>query len=287
MQDDMALLNILTQLQMASTDSFKDFETHEKEEETVAFSEICARSFEKILMHNNRSLYKEVDVTEEKVHKNGKIVIKTRKEKIRGKEIHGRFKTYLEKTPGAKELLSLCRLYRVWEPLRDSFMRFILTQDYPKYQFLTSLDEKEWLTDICKLVVKDYIMVQKYKVLKENKGSNPFVSSTIKALTIELINKREEVADKAEGVNAGFKDQGLSKKQIDEMFEKGDITEAMRLELIEKTMKVKTKILDEITLDVDARIEKLYKLSPKQSVAGEIEGIKNIIREIEDEEKSA
>lgn len=287
MQDNMSLLNILAQLQMASTDSLKQFQQHEDDEEQLSYIKISTRSFEKMLEHNNKDTYKEVTVTEEKVYKSGKIVIKTRKEKVRGNEIHGRFKTYLEKTPGAKELLSLGRLYQVWEPLRDSFMHFILERDYPKYQLLTSNEEQEWVMDVCELVVRDYIMVEKHKILKTRKGSEPFVNPTIKSLMIELVEKREEVGNKAEGVNAGFKDQGLSKKQIEEMYEKGDITNEVRLELIEKAMKAKAKILDEITLDVDYRIERMRKLLPAQSVAEEIKRVQSTILEIEKEDKSA
>lgn len=289
MEDNISLLDILKHIQMASTDSVKDFEKQENDEEEISYMKISARSFERMqqLPCNNLSLYKEVTITEEKIYKSGKVVIKTRKERVRGNEIQGRFKTFEEKTPGVKELISLCRLYRVWEPLRDKFMAFILLHDWPKFRELTSLDEQDWLKDICELVVRDVIMVKKHDRHKESKGRNPFINKTIKALMIALVKERKAVGEKAEGINAGFKDQGLSKKQIEEMYEKGDITAEMRLELIEKMMRARAKLLEDIALDADYRIAQFPKLMPKQSVTEELEEVQNTILEIEGEELSA
>jgi len=289
MQDNISLLDVLKHIHMASTDSIKEFEKQEREEEEISYTKICARSFERMqqLSCNKLDLYKEVTITEEKTYKSGKVVIKTRKEKVRGNEIQGRFKTFEEKTPGVKELVSLCRLCQVWEPLRDKFMAFILLYDWPKFRELTSLDEQEWLRDICELVVRDVIMVKKHDRYKDKKGSNPFISKTIKSLMIALVKERKAVGEKAEGINAGFKDQGLSKKQIEEMYEKGDITAEIRLELIEKMMRARARLLEDIALDADCRIAQFPKLMPKQSVTEELEEVQNTILEIEGEGQSA
>lgn len=287
MEDNISLLDVLLRLSMASTDSIKNFEKHESLEEEASYMQISTRSFEKMQMHNFKDLYKEVTITEEKTYKSGKVVIKTRKDKVRGKEIQGRLKTFVKNTPGAKELFALCRLYQVWEPLRDKFMAFILLHDWPKFQLLTSLDEQDWLKDICELVIRDAIMIKKHDKYHESKGCNTFINKTIKALMIALVKERKAVGDKAEGVNAGFKDQGVSKKQIEEMYEKGDITVEMKLELIEKMMRARAKLLDDIALDADYRIEKFRKLMPKQSVTEELEEVQGTILEIEEEGESA
>src|SRR5579871_2027727 len=104
-----SLLAVLAQLKMApaSTDHLKHFQVHENHEEIAAHTKIHQRTFERILAHNGFAIYQTIMSSEIKTYKSGKVVTKTKQERILGSDISGRWNEFVRQTEGAAELMDL------------------------------------------------------------------------------------------------------------------------------------------------------------------------------------
>lgn len=271
-------------LQMASTASLKSFQEMEDKEEQEACSMIYVRSDEQMAPHNGYAKEMGVTVVESiKNNKTGKVRIKTRNEKVKSNEIHRRLSAFRRAYPIVNEIIALGRLHGVVEPLTNKLVHFILNEDHwgDRLEALTDDVQKQWLQDNATLVIKDVITVEgKHNRLISDKIDN-FVNPTIKALIIALVEKRTEVAEAVEGINAAFKDQRLTEKQIEEDFKNGVTDEKTKNALLLESKKMKVAIMQKITNGIDQDIAELRKLIPRPNIQQKIEQINEIIPQLE------
>lgn len=119
---------------------------------------------------------------------------------ITGSQIHGVFKTFLDKTGHS---ISEAWLTGCVSPLTTAFVDWLLNDYTPRYRPLRNEDGKKWLADICYLVVIDWIMLEKYYRYK--RGEETFADDSVRSRMDRLVLVREVMAEVIQGISHSFK----------------------------------------------------------------------------------
>jgi len=127
-----------------------------------------------------------------KKRKDGTIELPTAKP-ITGSQIHGVFLTFLDKTEYTIEpwLTGYATM------LTAAFINWLLHSYTSRYRPLDNTEGKKWLTDICSLVVIDWIMVEKYK--RYMNGEKAFASDKVRQDMEYLMLLREAETEEIKG----------------------------------------------------------------------------------------
>ena len=131
--------------------------------------------------------------------KDGTIELPTPKP-ITGSQIHGVFKTFLDKTDHS---ISEAWLSGVIMPLTAAFVNWLLNSYTSRYRGLDNEEGKKWLADACRLVIIDWIMIEKYKQYKA--GDEPFADDSVRAEMETLMAIREAETEEIKGTSHSFK----------------------------------------------------------------------------------
>lgn len=119
---------------------------------------------------------------------------------ITGSQIHGVFKTFLDKTGYS---ISDAWLTGFIAPLTIAFVQWLLTSYTARYRLLRSEEGEKWLADACRLVVIDWIMLEKYYRYKD--GDETFADDSIRAEMETLMCIREAETEEIKGTSHSFK----------------------------------------------------------------------------------
>lgn len=130
--------------------------------------------------------------------KDGTIELPTAKP-ITGSQIHGVFLTFLDKTEYTIEPW----LSGYAATLTAAFINWLLHSYTSRYQGLRDDEGKKWLADICRFVVIDWIMVEKYN--RYMNGEKAFASDKVREQMEYLMLLREAEAEEIKGNMHSFK----------------------------------------------------------------------------------
>jgi hypothetical protein len=133
-----------------------------------------------------------------KKRKDGTIELPTAKP-ITGSQIHGVFLTFIDKTDYSIEAW----LTGYASTLTAAFINWLLHSYTSRYQGLRDDEGKMWLADVCRLVVIDWIMVEKYN--RYMNGEKTFASDKVRQDMEWLMILREAEAEEIKGNMHSFK----------------------------------------------------------------------------------
>lgn len=131
--------------------------------------------------------------------KDGTIELPTAKP-ITGSQIHGVFSTFLDKTGHS---ISEAWLTGFVTPLTAAFVSWLLNDYTSRYKGLRNDQGTQWLTDVCRIVVTDWIMLEKYHRYKA--GEKTFVSDQVRFDMEMLMIIREVESEEIKGDMHSFK----------------------------------------------------------------------------------
>jgi hypothetical protein len=119
---------------------------------------------------------------------------------ITGSQIHGVFSTFLDKTGHS---ISEAWLTGYITPLTAAFVQWLLTSYTARYRLLKSDEGQKWLADVCRIVVIDWIMIEKYNRYVD--GEETFADDSIRAEMETLMCIREAEKEEIKGDMHSFK----------------------------------------------------------------------------------
>ena len=131
--------------------------------------------------------------------RDGTIELPTAKP-ITGSQIHGVFGTFLDKTGHS---INEAWLSGVVAPLTIAFVQWLLTSYTARYRQLNNEEGKKWLANVCRLVVIDWIMLEKYN--RYMNGEKTFVSDAVRFEMEILMIIREVETEEIKGDMHSFK----------------------------------------------------------------------------------
>lgn len=151
-----------------------------------------------------------------KKKKDGTIELPTPKP-ITGSQIHGVFHTFLDKTDHS---ISEAWLTGVVMPLTAAFVNWLLHSYTSRYKALDNEEGKKWLADACRLVVTDWIMMEKYTRYKA--GEETFADDSVRAEMETLMAIREAENEEIRGTMHSFKHNETPEERDTAMQERHD-----------------------------------------------------------------
>ncbi|HEX3640185.1 MAG TPA: hypothetical protein VHV10_02725 [Ktedonobacteraceae bacterium] len=241
--NSMQALDLLSISSLVSTETHNDFEASEKKEEIEGFDRICKMAFYEMQLYNNIPLEQKVMETIIKRDRKGNITSTVEKTyNIKGSEIHGRWKEFINTNPSVLAAIQLRRLTGVRERIRDLFAEWILTESWEKFKLIKSEKQRAWVYDNANITVTNAILIEKHEQARS--GKKTFVDDTIRILMVNLITNREALGKQAAGVNRAFKLQGLGKDDI------RDLSAGEKEQIISAKGEVVESIAKEIRDDV-------------------------------------
>jgi hypothetical protein len=131
--------------------------------------------------------------------RDGTIELPTAKA-ITGSQIHGVFNTFLDKTGHS---INEAWLSGFVTPLTAAFVSWLLNDYTSRYKGLRNDKGTQWLTNVCHLVVTDWIMLEKYSKYKA--GEKAFASDKVREDMEYLMIIREVEAEEIKGDMHSFK----------------------------------------------------------------------------------
>lgn len=134
-----------------------------------------------------------------KKRKDGTIELPTAKP-ITGSQIHGVFLTFLDKT---EYTISHAWLSGYATTLIAAFVHWLLNSYTSRYKGLRNEEGMKWLADVCRLVVIDWIMVEKYN--RYMHGEKAFASRKVRKDMEYLMVLREAETEEIKGSMHSFK----------------------------------------------------------------------------------
>jgi hypothetical protein len=166
-------------------------ETHEEKEAIKLIRAINPKH----MFLKNKVLYEMMvldPTAKPKRKKDGTIELPTAKP-ITGSQIHGVFNTFLDKTEYTIEAW----LTGYASTLTAAFINWLLHSYTSRYRPLDNDEGKKWLADVCRLVVIDWIMVEKYN--RYMNGEKTFANDKVRQDMEWLMLIREAETEEIKG----------------------------------------------------------------------------------------